>query len=378
MVGARKASPLYIGWIAALGIAILAGLFTAYKVVTVGHVIYGATNLLFWTLPLATYMFFALTSTGLTFVASIPLVFGIKRYEPVAKRAVFLAIAALVAAFVSLLLETGSPLNMIKYLTSPNLTSTLWWMGMLYGSYLAFLLATFWKMHTGQTSKALCILAFLFAIAASSTLGASIGLTEARPTFFGAFMPVYFLLTALLGGLAAIVLVSLAGYQFARSGLPEDQAALYNELGKMFGLVIGITLLFFVWRTIVGLSATYPGFAAFKHIVRSWPYHFELWLGLVVPLILMLIPSVRATVIGKVAASALVLLGLFAQRIEFLLAGQIIPDGPMAAGLPEIVTYTSTIWEWLVVASALAAMLLLYTLGEQYLKLEPAPKTASQ
>ena len=378
MVGARKASPLYIGWIAALGIAILAGLFTAYKVVTVGHVIYGATNLLFWTLPLATYMFFALTSTGLTFVASIPLVFGIKRYEPVAKRAVFLAIAALVAAFVSLLLETGSPLNMIKYLTSPNLTSTLWWMGTLYGFYLVFLLATFWKMHAGQASKALCILAFLFAIAASSMLGASIGLTEARPAFFGAFMPVYFLLTALLGGLAAIVLVSLAYHHFARGGLPEDQASLYNELGKMLGLVIGIALLFFAWRTIVGLSATYPEFVAFEHIVGSWPYHFELWLGLVVPLILMLIPSVRATIIGKVAASVLVLLGMFAGRIELLLAGQIIPYGPMAVGLPEIVTYTPTIWEWLVVAFALAAMLLLYTLGEQYLKLEPAPKTASQ
>jgi molybdopterin-containing oxidoreductase family membrane subunit len=376
MVGTKRVSPLYIGWIVLLAIALLGGLVTAYKVLTVGHVIYGGNDVLFWTLPLATYMFFALTSTGLTFVASIPLVFGIKRYEPVAKRAVFLAIAALIAAFVSLLLETGSPLNMINYLTSPNLTSTLWWMGMLYGSYLALLLAMFWKMHTGNASKALGIVAFGFAVAASSTLGASIGLTEARPAFFGAFTPVYFLLTALLGGLAAFVLFSLVRQQLARSPLPESQTALYNELGRIFGFVIGITLLFFIWRTIVGLSATYPGFGAFKYIVSSWPFRFELWLGLVVPLILMLVPSVRAGVIGKLTASTLVLLGLFSQRMELLLTGQIMPDGPMAVGLPEIVSYTPTIWEWLVVASALAAMLLLYTLGERYLKLAAAPKAA--
>jgi molybdopterin-containing oxidoreductase family membrane subunit len=373
MMEAKRTSPLYIGWITALGIAILAGLFTTYRIFTVGHVIYGATNVVFWTLPLAAYIFFALTSTGLAFVASIPLVFGIKRYEPVAKRAVLLAIAVLIAAFISLVLELGSPWNMIKYLTSPNLTSTLWWMGVLYGLYLVFLVVTFWRM-----GKALCILAFLFAIAASSTLGATFGLTESRPAFFGGFMPVYFLLTALLGGLAAIVLVSLAYYHFARGGLPEEQAPLFNELGKMFGLVIGIVLLFFVWRTIVGLSATYPEFVAFKHIVGSWPYHFELWLGLVIPLLLMAIPSVRATIWGKVVASALVLLGMFAGRMESLLAGQLIPTGPMALGVLEIVTYAPTIWEWLVVAFALAVMLLLYTLGEQYLKLEAAPKTASK
>jgi len=378
MVGPKRVSPLYIGWIALLGIAILGGLVTAYRVLTVGHVIYGGTNVVFWTLPLATYIFFALTSTGLTFVASLPLVFGIKRYEPLAKRAVFLEIALLVAAFVSLLFDTGSPLNMIKYVTSPNLASPLWWMGMLYGSYLAILLAMFWKMHTGAPSKALGTLAFLNAIAASSTLGAAIGLIESRPALFGAFLPVYFPLTALLSGLAAIVLASLVARRFPRRGLLRDQAALYDELGMMLGLVICITLLFFVWRTVVGLSATYPGLAVFKHMVRSWPYHFELWLGLVVPLILMLIPSVRAATIGKVAASVLVLLGLFSQRMELLLAGQIIPDGPMAVGLTDIVTYTPTIWEWLVVASALGVMLLLYTLGVQYLKLEPTPKAASQ
>jgi molybdopterin-containing oxidoreductase family membrane subunit len=92
----------------------------------------------------------------------------------------------------------------------------------------------------------------------------------------------------------------------------------------------------------------------------------------------MAIPSVRATIWGKVAASALVLLGMFAGRLESLLAGQLIPTGPMALGVLEIVTYAPTIWEWLVVAFALAVMLLLYTLGEQYLKLEAAPKTASK
>jgi Ni/Fe-hydrogenase subunit HybB-like protein len=51
----------------------------------------------------------------------------------------------------------------------------------------------------------------------------------------------------------------------------------------------------------------------------------------------------------------------------------------MAVGLTDIIKYTPTIWEWLVVAFALAVMLLLYTLGVQYLKLDPTtPKIASE
>lgn len=361
---------LYAGWLVLLVIGILAGLLTTYKVYTVGHVMYGVNDILFWTLPLASYIFFALTSTGLALVASGPLVFGTKKYNPIAKRAVFMAIAAIVAAFISLILELVTPWNMLSYITTPNPTSTLWWMAVLYGFYMIFLLATFLKIHTGQPSKTPALFMFLFAIAATPTLGATIGLIESRSAFFGEFMPVFFILTSILSGLAAIILVSQVYNHFTDKGAKGSNTQLFDELGKVFGLVIGIVMFFFIWRTIVGLYASAPGFIVVDYIVRSFPYHFELWLGLVVPFILMVVPSLRAKTSSLVAASALVLLGMFSSRMELLLEGQATPLGPRAVGMPEFVTYFPNMWEWLVVVFSLSVMLLLYTLGEQYLKLE--------
>ena len=84
----------------------------------------------------------------------------------------------------------------------------------------------------------------------------------------------------------------------------------------------------------------------------------------------MIIPSLRAISLSKVVASTLVLLGLFVGRMEFFLIGQIKPLGSRAMGLPEFVSYAPSMWEWLVVASALAIVLLMFTFGERYLKLD--------
>ena len=61
-------------------------------------------------------------------------------------------------------------------------------------------------------------------------------------------------------------------------------------------------------------------------------------------------------------------------QMEILLAGQSRPVGPKAEQYPEFISYFPSIWEWLVFIFALAAMLLLYTLGERYLKLAEAPE----
>ena len=79
----------------------------------------------------------------------------------------------------------------------------------------------------------------------------------------------------------------------------------------ILGVVIGVALIFFVWRNIVGLYAAASGFEAFERMAGSWAYQFQLWLGLVAPLILMAIPVVRQATWGKIVASALALAGVF-------------------------------------------------------------------
>lgn len=373
MAKKSQASPKYIAWIVVLSIAILAGLVTAYKLITEGLGALGGTDILIWPLPIVAYIFFALTSTGLTFVASMPLVFGMKQYDLIAKRAVFLGIATLLAAFAALSMDLGSISNLVFFIGSPNFSSPIWWMSVLYAIELVMLLTKFWKLHKGdahsQSSKIVGIVAFISAIAASATLGMVFGTIEARPAYFGGFAPVYFLATALLSGLALLILFSLAYFYFAKDGLPVDETPQYDGLTKILAFATGLTLVLFLLRMIVGLSNNGPEFLAFEHVVGSFAFQLVLWLGLVLPLLLMLIPKIRAMTAGKITAAALVLLGLFIERMDYVLVGQLKPLGVRAMEVSGLAPHGYSIWEGLIVVSSLALLLLVFTFGEQYLKL---------
>ncbi len=362
-------------WIGLLGLGILLGLMTVYRVYTVGFVVYAKTDVLVWTLPLASYIFFSLTSAGLAFVSSIPIIFGVKRYEAIEKRAIFLELAVLIGSFVCLVLHLGSPLHVIYLLLSPNPASPLWWLATLYTIYLVIIVSAFWRIHTARSSKILGVLIFLIAIATSTTLGWLMGMTDARPTLNASFFTMYFPLTAFISGLAAMLLFSLVTAYFSNREITQEKNTLYNELARMLGIAAGLVLILFLWRSIIGgISSTAEGYLAFKNIIGSIPYNIELWLGLFIPSLLMLVPSIRVTVWGKVTAGALLLIGMFAGRLEFVLSGVVRPLGQMAEGRPEFISYMPTISEILVVAFSLSIMLLIYTLGERFLKLEELPE----
>jgi molybdopterin-containing oxidoreductase family membrane subunit len=358
-------------WYGLLGLGILIGLLTAYRVFTAGFVLYAKTDILVWTMPIAAYVFFSLTSSGLAFVSSIPAVFGIKRYQPIEKRTTFLEIAVLLAGFTSLLLHLGSPWNAIYFLFSPNFSSPLWWLGMLYGLYLVVLLIAFWRMHTAQVSKGLGIFTLIIAISTSTVLGWLFGLPDARPAYNANFLAMYFPLTGFASALAALLLFSLAYHRYSQNPMGEEERNLYDDIGKLFGIVMAFTLIFFIWRTIVGgASASAMEFAGFRHMLGSGWYHLALWVGLVIPLLLISISSVRKATWGKVAASALFLFGMFAGRLEMVLSGLVMPTGPKGEGQPPFVSYWPTIWEVFVFVFGLAVLLLVYTLGERHLKLQ--------
>ena len=280
-------------WYGVLVLGILLGLITAYRVlIGTGFVLYAKTDILVWTMPIAAYVFFSLTSSGLAFVSSIPVVFGIKRYQSLEKRTVFLEIAVLMAAFTCLLLHLGSPWNAVYYIISPNLASPLWWLGMLYGLYLIVLLLSFRKMHTVGVSKGLGVFTFIVAIATSTALGWLFGLPDARPAFSANFLAMYFPLTGFGSALAAVLLFSLAYHHFAKISLGDGDRTLYDDLSKLFGVVMALTLVIFIWRTIVGgISATAVEFGGFRHMLGSGWYHLSLWVGLIIPLAMLGIPD---------------------------------------------------------------------------------------
>ncbi len=378
----RQNTGSYVAWLGLIGVAIAAGLYAAFRLLTEGHYLFNANDVLMWSLPLGVYIYLALTSTGLTLLASLPLVFGVKKFEPVAKRLVFLAIATLAGGFASIGLELGNIFHMIYIMLSPNLSSPIWWMGFIYSVELGVLAIKFWRLHVGDWhspfSKILGQISFVAAIVAPLMIGSVFGLTESRVTYFGPVMSIYCLMMAILSGTAMSLFYNLVLAGIGGNGMPEPIAAIQEDIARIFTWVLSIVIVFTLVKVAIESATVVPDFLNYRQYAQAFggigKLNTEVILGLMLPFLLMAIPSIRAIRAARMLASGLVLIGTLAMHMEILLAGQSRPIGPKAEQYPDYIHYFPSAYEWLVMVLAVAVALLLYTLGERYLKLEAAPE----
>jgi molybdopterin-containing oxidoreductase family membrane subunit len=339
-----------------------------------GHNAYNFTNDVPWGLPISTYVFFVLTSTGLTFVASLAMVFGFNDFYPAAKRCVWLALATLIAGFTALALEIGSPFRMLWAMpTGLQYVSPMFWMGVFYSVYLALLSLKFQRINADDwdspLSRGLGLASFVSVVIAHSTLGLVFGMMAMRPLWYDPMMPVYFLITAALSGAAFAVFFSYLSYGFRQENMPELLRALASgtSLAKVFATMIGITILSILARTVTGLWSNLDGLQAFQHVVQSPLFYGEL-LGLVIPFYLMVSEAHQRQGRWQILSAVLVMASLFIGRYEFVIGGQVVPlfRGAWVQGFAE---YTPSFAEWLLVGVACFLLLLLFSAGEKFVNL---------
>jgi Ni/Fe-hydrogenase subunit HybB-like protein len=362
-----------IGLIVSLGIVLM-------KLMSEGHGAFATTADISWGLPISTYVFFALASTGLTFVASLGMVFGVKGFYPIAKRCVWLAVVTLIAGFAALGLEIGHPFRMIwTFPTGMQVASPMFWMGVFYSADLVLLLFKFQKMNADDwdsgASRQLGVASFVVVILAQGTLGAVFGMMAMRPYWYDGLVPVYFLITAALTGAAFAILFVQMAYRCNNDAMPGDVKALMTEaMPKVFAAVLGVALVFTIARTATGLWSNLEGNEVFRVMFGSMLFQFEFWIGMVVPFVIMLSPNLRAQANMQILSSVLVIVGLFIARYEFVIGGQMKPmfKGQWAPGLAS---YTPSLAEWMLVVLAISVTLLLYAVGARMFDLSGKPKS---
>lgn len=369
-------------WALLLILGLALGVYVALTTIFTGLGVYNTRNVVFWGLPMAGYLFFGLTAAGLTLLSSLPTVFGAKHLYPVAKRAALLAFATLLAGLMCKGLDLG-PLNTLTNLIwvafSPNLTSPIWWMAILYGFYFAFVVFKFLTMHQGKWHGAEGVFAAIGALLLSffSYLSLSVvfGTVQARLGFFGFTLGLYFLVTALASGLAALLLASAIN-SWVKGGSDEDESLARWDLSTYLGIALGATLVVFVLRVIRAFAAETEQMAGFIHMMGTLSFNVELLAGILIPLAILVLPAIRKNATGQLVASVLVLMGMFAGRFEQLLSGNVQPMGVQAEGAPEFIHYVPSIYEWGLILLVLSVVLTIYTLAERYLDLGAGPEEA--
>lgn len=334
---------------------------------------YGVTREIPWGILISGYVFFVVTSTGLCIVSSIGHVFGVKDFMPVAKRAVFLSIVTIMAGFTVIFFDIENPFRMAIYnVISPGLTSNIWWMGTLYGVYMFFMAVEFMFLlienHRIATYAGLAGL--LSGIAAHSNLGAIFGMLHARPYWYGPYMPIYFIASALMSGCAAIIFFTWMGYKIRNEKMDRPMLRSLEAVSKLTMLMIAVTLFFTAWKIITGLAGD-PGKREALTAMLSGPYAFNFWIvemliGLIIPFILLLI-SKGQNVNISFAASSMMLFGIFFMRYDLVVIGQVVPVFH-ELGVNEfrgLLPYNPSFHEIAIVVGGLGIVMATFILGEK-------------
>ncbi|MCF6290787.1 MAG: polysulfide reductase NrfD [Desulfobacterales bacterium] len=346
----------------------LDGTFTGYR-----HV-YAVTRQIPWGLLISGYIFCVVTSTGLCLVSSIGHVFGYEPYMPIAKRAVFLSIAFMLGGFSIIFFDVENPFRMPIYnVLSPNLTSNMWWMGTLYGLYLLALGIEYYFLleQNHGMSRFSGLLGVLFGVAAHSNLGAVFGMLHGREFWYGPYMPIYFIVSAMMSGGAAIIFFTCIAAMINPDILNRRMERAIKAVCQLTIMLIAIIMFFTVWKIISGLVAP-EKYIAIKAFITG-PYALTFWiaeigLGMVLPFIL-LIRSKGVHYKHMFVASAMMMIGIFFMRYNLVLAGQIVPvyHGLHVEEYSSLLKYFPSFHEIAVVVGGVFLAGILFLVGEKIL-----------
>jgi Ni/Fe-hydrogenase subunit HybB-like protein len=363
-----------------LGFGTFLGLMSVGYVLMVGHShAYNLTRQIPWGILISTYVFFAVSCSGLCLVSSLGHVFGIKEFEIIGKRAILVAILALLTGFGVIAMELDHPFRMaIWVILSPNPSSAIWWMGTLYGLYLVLLCIELYAFikNKHKLASIVGLVGFVVAISACSNLGAVFGLLEARPFWHGSYLPIFFILSALVSGAALLALIVYFNHSLRRIEMPPQYKNLMITLGKLQALLLGILIFFVIWKIIPGLYEKYPGIYEATMATLTGKLSFNFWffeafLGLVVPFIILLNHSTR-TPFGVMLAGLFTTIGVFFMRYDMVIAGQIVPmRDSSGGGATGLLHYIPSVAEMGIVIGSVCACLFVYIFIEKKFDLSP-------
>ncbi|HID01626.1 MAG TPA: polysulfide reductase NrfD [Desulfobacterales bacterium] len=354
-------------------IMIVVGLGLGASGFIVGHeAIYNNTREVPWGLLIATYAFWAITSTGLCIYAAISHLFGGTRMAIISNRMVWMSIICILAAFATIGVEIASPHRMIVYnILSPNPTSNIWWMGTLYGMAVGCMIIEFFGIVTGLARIAV-ILGTMGAIAevlANSCLGGVFATLPSRPYWYGGQLPIYFLTAAFLSGAAATVLFNFLAYKIRGIEMSEAVKDAVKSAGKAMILVLILYSVATFWRLIMFfVGGAELGRIAAEALV-SGPLSKNFWvievcIGLLIPLMLIILSRLQN--IGMMAlAGFLILVGQFFARYDLISAGLLVPGTLGWNNVPTYLDYVPSLIEWMVIGGSIGVVCFGFLIGER-------------
>jgi len=362
-------------WYALLGVLLGVGGVAALISIPPGWEVMGTKPVFEWGLLIVAYVFFAIITSGLCLSASLGTVFGFERFLPFEKRHAILALISLVTAFLVIALELHYPIRMVfGALLTPAPTSPMWWMGVFYGTYLVVLIIEVWTLFTDHPTihKYACTACAIVAVFAPTTLGLVFGVLTAKPFWYGVFTPIQMVCTALTAGLALLGIVFWAIDRFKLADHATAKPVAMPSIRLLMAIALAIVSALLIRQMVDALFSPTVGMREAAISLISGPLALQFWgarvvVGLVIPAMLLAMPMTR-TPLGLLGTSTAMLVGVFADRLNLVEAGQIYPRTTLAGAVSyPYASYAPSLVEIGILVFALAFFAAAYTLAERYL-----------
>src|ERR1041385_7161197 len=282
-------------WLGFLGMILLGGLYAGILVFWKGLSITHLTDLVPWGLWITIDLSSIALAAGAVILFSGVYLFGLKRYQPIARTATFVGLIGYTMAMLALILDIGRPDKFWHALIYWNEHSLLWEVTMCVMLYLTVLIfesmpifANFeWlrkrfpklaHMMEGahQYAPILAIIGIGLSSLHQSSLGATYGVIKARPFWFKPEMSVLFMFSAIVGGISLTLFASMLASLLTNKAKIND--ALIERVAQFVGyLLIG----YFYFRAWDALATTYtydPGRTEGLQFLTKGPFAFNFWI----------------------------------------------------------------------------------------------------
>ena len=383
-------------WIGVLGFMLAVGIFGAIRVFAVGLQVTGLSDQVPWGLWITQDLSSIATGAGAFTFSAIVYLFRIKKYQPIARAAVFVGFLGYSSAMIALALDIGRPDRFWHPLVYWNVHSVLWeitWCVILYSIVLVleFLPILFENKYFDRwpklrdygklIHKASPIFAGIglgLSLLHQSSLGATYGVLSGRAIWYKPSLPVMFILSAVAGGIAMTLLLTIIVSKL------NNRKIISRELQFDISRIAGYALLAYLYLKLWDWAATSyysqsPGTTEALALLQSTtPYTRTFWwieivLGGVVPAIILLNAQLRKNDRYTMMALVMIVVGVTVNRWNVTLSGLIAPPqwSPGVLGNVLSASYLPTWNEIIVSVGIIAYALLAFSFGVKYLPIFP-------
>jgi Ni/Fe-hydrogenase subunit HybB-like protein len=328
--------------------------------------------------------------------SAIVYLFRLKRFEPLARAAVFVGFLGYTSAMLALAMDIGRPDRFWHPLVYWNVHSVLWeitWCVILYSTVLIieFLPILFesrlfdrWpglrkfghSLH--KLTPVMAVIGMGLSLLHQSSLGATYGVLSSRSIWFKPSLPVMFILSAVAGGMSLTLFITLLTERITHRQLITRK--LCQEVSRFiaFTLLAYLYLKLWDWAATSYYSHPTATVEVLNRLELTTPFNQSFWilevlLGIVLPVFVLLSKALRRRDSNLLVVLVLVVMGLVVNRWNVTLSGLVAPPqwSPGVLGNIVAAAYTPSWVEIAVSLGILGYALLAFTLGIKYLPIYP-------